>query len=215
MPTVTAITEPKRYPHRRNIHFDGRLAFRCNLNVVAKFRLREGMVLSDEQAREIEQGEARQQCFDAALKFLERRLHSRSELSRKLCRQEYPQALIDDVLDELARLGYVDDERFARTRALSAAQHKQHGRQRAQAELTKAGVSSEAANRALDSVYNAADLLSVARDLAGKQAARLRRLDPVVARRRLAGMLQRRGFEYETVKPVIDEVLNDAEFDSD
>ena len=48
-----------------------------------------------------------------------------------------------------------------------------------------------------------------ARRLAQKQSARLRKLDPLVARRRLAGMLQRRGFDYDTIKPVIDEVLGD------
>lgn len=211
MPVLTTITRHKSRPNRRNIHLDGRKAFACNVNVVAKFRLREGMILSDQQVREIEQGEVRQECFDHALKHLERRLHSRSELTLKLRRQEYAMDLIDDVLDELARLGYVDDERFARTAALSAAQHKHHGRHRAQVELMKAGVNSEAANRALDSVYNASDSLTTARALAGKQAARLRRLDPVVARRRLAGMLQRRGFDYDSIKPVIDEVLSNSD----
>ena len=36
-------------------------------------------------------------------------------------------------------MGYLDDERFARTKALSAAQHRQHGPRRAMAELLKAG----------------------------------------------------------------------------
>ena len=53
----------------------------------------------------------------------------------------------------------------------------------------------------------------MARELALKQAPRLRKLDPLVAKRRLVGMLQRRGFDFETIKPVIDEVLrgDDAE----
>jgi regulatory protein len=75
------------------------------------------------------------------------------------------------------------------------------------AELRKAGVSGEVAARALDRVYDAADSVAVARELAMKQAGRLRKLDPVVARRRLVGMLQRRGFEYEAIKPVIEAVL--------
>ena len=40
-----------------------------------------------------------------------------------------------------------------------------------------------------------------------KQAARLKKLDPAVARRRLIGMLQRRGFDYDDIKPVVDRVL--------
>jgi regulatory protein len=59
-------------------------------------------------------------------------------------------------------------------------------------------------------VYTKTDSLEAARMLAEKKAGSLKRLDPVVARRRLAGMLMRRGFDYETIKPVIDGVLGNG-----
>jgi regulatory protein len=207
MPVITAISETKRQPNRRKIYLDDIFAFGCNLNVVARFRLRTGMALSDEQVAKIQQGEVRQECFDKAMRYLQTRLHSRSELSRKLARREYGPGMIDDVLDQLTRLGYVNDEQFARAKALSAQQRKLHGRQRARIELMKAGIRGEVLEHALDDVYEGADSTAVARVLARKQAARLRKLDPMVARRRLSGMLQRRGFDYETIKPVIDQVL--------
>src|SRR4051794_16298112 len=138
MPVVTWISEQKRRPNRRNIYLDGSFAFGCNVNVVAKFRLREGMTLSDEQVRQIQLGEVKQECFDQAIEALESRMHSRAELFRKLMRREYGEAVVNAVLDDLARLGYVDDERFAKAKALSAAQHKHHGRRRAFMELRKA-----------------------------------------------------------------------------
>lgn len=207
MPTITKISEQKRRENRRNVYLDGRFAFGCNLNVVAKFKLREGMTLTAEQVRAIEEGEVRQECFDKALEYLGLRLHSRAELAKKLTRREYGDTIISAVLDELSRLGYVDDERFARTKALSAAEHKKHGRRRAMVELLKTGVKGDVARRALDQVYDAQDTLAVARQLAEKQAPRLKRLDPQVARRRLVGMLQRRGFDYEDIRPVVDDVL--------
>lgn len=213
MPVITRLVEQRRSPNRRSVFIDGRFAFALSLNVVARFRLREGMTLTDQQVVQIRDGEARQECMDAALAFLGRRLHSRAELERKLGRAGYAPQAIQDVLAELERLGYLDDARFARTRALSAAQHRHHGRQRAFLELIKAGVSREVADRALDEVYGQANGLEVARQLALKQAARLRRLDPRVARRRLAGMLQRRGFDYETVRHIVDQALGGGEPD--
>jgi regulatory protein len=207
MPVITKITEQKRQPNRRNIFLDDRFAFGCNLNVVAKFRLREGMALTEDQVRAIEEGEVRQECFDKATEYLGMRLHSRSELQKKLMRREYGEATINFVLDELTRLGYVDDLRFARTKAHLAAERKKHGRRRAMVELMKSGVKGDVAKQALDHVYDSHDTLAVARQLAEKQAPRLRKLDLTVARRRLAGMLQRRGFDYEDIRPVIDEVL--------
>src|SRR3954463_10209727 len=138
MPLVTKISEQKRRANRRNIFLDGSFAFGVNLNVVARFRLRVGLELSPEQVVEIEVGEVRQECFDAAMQYLSARLHSRSELNRKLMRKGYGNAIVNGVLDDLERLGYVNDERFAQTKALSLAERKHHGRRRAFMELRKA-----------------------------------------------------------------------------
>ena len=207
MPVITKLADQKRRPNRRSVFLDGAFAFGCNLNVVAKFRLREGMTLSDEQVEQIRQGEVRQECFDQATKLLGTRLHSRSELRRKLVRGEYGDVVIDGVLDDLVRMGYVDDQRFAKTKALSAAQHKHHGKRRAMVELMKSGVTRETATRAVEDVYEQTDSLALARQLVSKQTPRLRKLDALVARRRLVGMLQRRGFDYDTIRPIVDEVL--------
>jgi len=211
MPMITKITPQKRRPNRRSIYLDGTFAFGCNINVVARFRLREGMKLSGEQLLEIEQGEVRQDCFDAAMRFLEHRLHSTSELRRKLNRHEYGEKIIDAVLANLTRMNYLDDARFAQAKAQSAMGRKQHGRRRAKAELIKSGVKSDIADRALDAVYDdKSDAVAIARQLAEKQAPRLRKLDPAVARRRLIGMLQRRGFSYDEIRPAIEHALGPA-----
>ena len=207
MPVVTKIAEQKRRANRRNVYLDGVFAFGCNLNVVAKFRLREGMHLTDEQVRQIQLGEVRQECFDRAMEALESRLHSRAELHRKLMRREYGEAVVSAVLEDLVRLGYVNDAQFARTKAQSAAQYKHHGRRRAFVELRKAGVTGDVADAALEDVYAEHDSMAVAKELARKQLPRLKKLDPMVARRRLVGMLQRRGFDYNSIRPVLDEVL--------
>jgi regulatory protein len=211
MPVITRIAEQKRNPNRRSIHLDGQFAFGCTVNVVAKFRLKEGLSLTEQQVRDIEIGEVKQECFDHALKYLQMRLHSRAELSKKLSRREYGQNVINGVLDDLTRLGYLDDERFARAKALSAAEHKHHGRRRAMVGLFKAGVKGGVAQEALSHVYDQHDSTAVARQLAMKQAPRLRKLDPVVARRRLVGMLQRRGFDYESIRPMVDEILGNEQ----
>jgi regulatory protein len=209
MPRITRIIEQKRQASRRSVYLDGRFAFGCSLNVVAKFRLREGMELSEAQVEAIRRGEVRQECLDQALAYLGQRLHSQAELRRKLMRREYGEDVVSAVMEDLSRLGYVDDERFAKTKALSAARHKQHGRRRAMAELLRSGVAAQVAERALDDVYAQLDGSELALKLAMKQAPRLRRLQPHIARRRLAAMLQRRGFDYDAIKPVIDQVLGD------
>ena len=215
MPTITQISEQRRKANRHNVYLDGTFAFACNLNVVAKFRLVDGMKLTDDEVETIKQGEVRQECYDHAMRFLQRRMHSRNELKTKLSRAEYDAATIESVLDSLQASGYVDDAKFAQSNVESSAKSRHHGRRRAAIELLKKGVRGEDARKALENVYDTHDSLSVARSLAQKKAKSLAKLDPHVARRRLAGMLMRRGFEYDVVRPVIDEVLGNHDAPSD
>lgn len=207
MPIVTRIVEQKKRANRRSVFLDGAFAFGVNLNVVAKFRLHAGQQLSAEDVERIQQGAVRQECFDHAMRFIEKRMHSRAELKTKLTRQEYGPAVVEGVLNQLAEMNYVNDARFAESRAESAAKYKHHGPNRARIELAKKGVERETARQAVEQVYEAHDSSATARDLAAKKMKSLARLEPHVARRRLTGMLLRRGFDFDTIKPVIEEVL--------
>jgi regulatory protein len=207
MPKVTKIEPQRRRENRRNVHLDGVFAFGCNLNVIARFRLREGMDLTAEEVGQIQNGEVRQECFDAALRFVQMRVHSRAELKRKLMRKEIGQPVIESVLDDLERLGYLDDAKFAAAKAASLARHKHHGPRRAVQELLRAGVKANLAKSATAHVYAENNPLEIAEKLALRQVPRLMKLDATVARRRLMGMLMRRGFDNRTITSVVTSVL--------
>jgi len=213
MPTITKILPQKKRPNRRNIYLDGVFAFGLNDNVVARFRLREGLKITDEQVEQIAKGEVRQECFDDAMKYLQSRMHSRAELRRKLLRREFANQIIEGILNDLTRLGYLDDAKFATAKAQSAADRKHHGRRRAYMELMKSGVKKEVANQVLENVYSQTDSTATARTLIEKKLPAMKRLESIVARRRLAGMLMRRGFDYETIKPLIDKALGNQNDD--
>jgi regulatory protein len=207
MPSITRIIPQKRNENRRNIYLDGHFAFGCNVATCARFRLQVGMEISADDLRAIEFGEVKQECFDKAVALLTLRLHSRAELFKKLGRHEWGDGVVDAVIDDLTHMGYVDDARFASQKAESAAKHKLQGRRRAFLELIRSGVNGDVATKAVAEVYGKNDSAAIAKKLCEKNAARLRKLEPHVARRRLAGMLQRRGFDYETVKIAIEDTL--------
>ena len=107
MARISLISAQKRNAKRYSVHLDGKFAFGCNQNVVVKFNLKEGLDLSALQLDEILNGAVRQECFDAAMKFLERRLHSRNELLRKLVRQDYSAEMTKEVLADLERMAHL------------------------------------------------------------------------------------------------------------
>jgi regulatory protein len=210
MRTITKIAEQKRRANRRNIHLDGEFVFACNQNVVRKFDLHVGTTLDDAQLQQVLEGEVQQECFDRAMGFLEHRMHSRAELERKLSRHEYGPQMMTLVLDKLTKLGYLDDAEFARQK-IQQLQRRLHGRRSAMAQVLKAGVKSQTAREVLASEYSTDDALVAARALIAKHQPRLRSLEPMTAKRRLLGLLQRRGFDYELIRPLVDQAIRTEE----
>jgi regulatory protein len=207
MPTVTRIEPQRRRENRRNVYIDGEFAFGLNLNVVARFRLREGMTIDDSLRQEIETGEVRQEAFDHAIRLIGQRMQGERELRQKLGRKEYGPGIIDAVVEECRRLGYVDDARYAAARVSDAVRLKGHGRSRAVQELVAKGIDRVIAERAADEAYADVDPVEAALAFAEKKRASLSRLDRATAVRRLSGFLQRRGYDYETVSRVVERVL--------
>jgi len=206
MPTITRISEQKRRANRRNVYLDGVFAFACNQNVVRKFGLAEGVALDAAQIAKVLEGEVQQECFDRAMRLLERRMHSRAELRRKLARHEYGEQVLDRVLQRLVELKYLDDEEFARLKVRDV-QRRLHGQRSAMAQLLRAGVKGQTAREVLGEEFSPVAAREAAAALIEKQLPRLRRFEVLVAKRRLLGLLQRRGFDYEMVKPLVDAAL--------
>lgn len=87
-------------------------------------------------------GEARPpSAFDRALRLLAQRPHFRDELRRKLLRRAYELAEIDEALDRLLELGYLDDRRLAAEEADRLRQRKG---------LARAGVAGKLAAKGAD-----------------------------------------------------------------
>lgn len=210
MPTITAITEQRRRKNRRSVYIDNEFAFGVNVNVVARFRLREGMTIDNALRRQIEVGEVRQEAFDHAMRLIGQRMQSERELRQKLNRKDYGPAVVDAVVEECKRLNYVDDARYAAGRASDAAMLKKHGRQRAVQELMAKGIDKSTAERAAGEAYEDVDPIESAMALAQKKAASLARLDRLTATRRLSGFLQRRGFDFDTVRIVVERTLGEG-----
>ncbi|MEM6561797.1 MAG: regulatory protein RecX, partial [Planctomycetota bacterium] len=176
-------------------------------SVVAERGLGIGTELTDELRGEIERGELRAEAFEAGTRLLSMRLQGESELRTKLRRRDFPPTVIDAVVEELRRLGYLNDAVFAEAKARDAAKARGHGSRRALAELRKVGVDEQTAAAAVGRVYAEHDDRAVALQLAVKKLRGLARFDDATKRRRLYGMLARRGFESEVCASVIDEVL--------
>lgn len=211
MPVITKINVPKKSPGKRAVYLDGVWGFNVSDRVAERCGLVAGMTVSAEEVEKIKGMQGQQKVVDKALAIVSKRMHSQSELEKKLVKAEYSAEQIASAVETLTRLGYLDDLRFAKAKATGAAEFRKYGKRRAGLELVKAGVEKETARQAIEAVYEVRDSGQVARELAKKKAPSLIKLGKLVAQRRLTGMLLRRGFSFEEIKPVIQEVLGDVQ----
>lgn len=141
-----------------------------------------------------------------ALRQLTAAPRSRAQLEAAMARRDVPEDVAARVLDRFTEVGLVDDTAYAEM--LVRTRHAERGlaRRALAEELRRKGIEPEVAAVALEQV-DEEDERAAARRLVEKKARSTRGLDPQVRRRRLAGMLARKGFPGGVAMRAIDEVL--------
>ena len=114
MAHITDISKQVKNPGRINLYLDGE--FYCGLDefTAAAHRLRiDGEVDAEELARIVFDEECNS-AFEKAMRFINVRMRSESEIRRILTEKRYSDIVIDTTVEKLASYRYIDDAEFAR-----------------------------------------------------------------------------------------------------
>jgi regulatory protein len=156
-------------------------------------------------------GESRlERARAVALRFLGYSARSSAEVRRRLERGGFDAETINAVVAEMESAGWLDDGKFARDWIEDRSDRKGYGRTRLAAELQRRGVDREVVERTADAIRPDDEFrraLAAARPRFSSEA--LSGQEPAAAereRRRIAGFLQRRGFDWDIIKEVIREL---------
>ncbi|HHT11820.1 MAG TPA: regulatory protein RecX [Propionibacterium sp.] len=141
-----------------------------------------------------------------ALDQLATRARSEQELRQVMKRRNVPADVTDEVIERFTEVGLIDDAAFAQALTASRSGFGLRGRARIRQELQAKGVDRDVADEAL-SELDPEDEREAALTLARRRIRSMRNLERHVARRRMAGVLARRGFSSGIVSGVLEEVL--------
>jgi regulatory protein len=134
------------------------------------------------------------------------RSRSRSELAEALRRREIPTEVADRVLDRFIDVGLIDDAAYASAFVTSRQRDRGLGRAALRTELRRKGIDDALAERAVQSVDEGSERRRAAELVAKKLDSALFAGLPA-ARRRLLGLLARRGYPASVAVPVVNEAL--------
>jgi regulatory protein len=204
MAKITAIEPQERHRGRVNVFVDGRFALGLFEEVAAVLGLRVGQEVTPDRLAEMAAAETRRRAREDAYRLLSFRSRAEREIADRLRRKGYDETVVAETVENLRTSGFLNDETFAtdwveargRTRGNRAIAH----------ELRQKGVDAETAARALSESRDEETERASARAAAIKKVG-LRPVDRSrEARARLAAFLQRRGFGWDTIRPVLNEL---------
>lgn len=131
---------------------------------------------------------------NVAYRFLSLRPRSRAEVKKKLAGADFSDTVVQAVLADLDRFGYVNDVEFARLWSGSRIRLRGFGMRRIEQELNARGISRETIRECLSRAFQDSPEIDIARGEAEKKLRSLARYAPEVRKKRLAGFLERKGF---------------------
>jgi regulatory protein len=140
---------------------------------------------------------------NAAYRYLTYRPRSTKELQDKLSEKKFDVAVINAVLADLTRLGYLDDAQFAAQWASSRLRLQGFGRRRIEQELKQKGIAQELIRTALGIAIPQEVERKAARKIAEQKLMKMTSFEHEVRRRRLAGFLERKGFSYDIIREML------------
>lgn len=142
-----------------------------------------------------------------ALRYLSYTDRSEFEIRDRLSQKELSENIIQEAVDWLTGLGYLNDERFALAWSRSRVSAKKFGEYRLRKELSAKGLATATIDQTLQIVYSEFNEWDLAQACAQKKLSLLRGIDPKSKSRRLAQFLQRKGFASETVFKTVKKLI--------
>ncbi len=209
---VTSLAAKRGRSDRFSVYLDGRRVFDLAVDVVERAGLRQGQHLDEQRQAELLEEDAPYRARDKGLDMLASRERCAREIEERLQGAGFDSEVVADTISWLRTRGYVDDRRFAASFA-EAKLRGGWGARRIRSELLHKGVDREtledilrAASEEGSGAEGSCAVTALARRRFGGQFA----ADPTGARRRLAGFLARRGYDWETISTVTRVLADEA-----
>lgn len=207
--TITALEPQEKKAWRTSIFIDGKFWRGYDSETVAELGLYEGQKLTDDELENIDHSLERRRAINRAVLLLSYRGRSINEVTGRLTKAGFSADIAAEAVEELKRLGYLDDEDFAQAWTKARIGSKLYGPRRIKQELRQKGVDDEIIDEKLAESSTPEEEFERAMQLAQSKLPSLKGLDRNAAFRRLSQFLLRRGYTPGVVYDVCKQVLSD------
>lgn len=231
MSVITAVELQKKRQDRFSVYVNGQFAFAASAETIFRFHLKTDQEISQETIEKLVKENEYGLLLDKTLRWISSRPHSEKELMIYLnkpnpkAKTPKSEMAVQMVIDKLTKLGYVNDEEFAKWYIESRTRSRPRGKRLLALELRAKGIDKEVITSLLEArdehqsfsspvspLFLQSPLLPPSEeDLAFKVAEKkypsYKNLERREFKQKMSAYLARRGFDWETIRQVIDQLL--------
>ncbi|NJO04150.1 MAG: regulatory protein RecX [Chloroflexaceae bacterium] len=209
---ITALRKQEHDPQRVNVFIENTFAIGISLTTLTRESLYIGKLIDAAAWARLEASEHHDKAFQAALRYLQSRPRSTAEVRLKLQQKQFAAPVIDAAIARLTELELLNDEAFARFWVENRQTHRPRGVALVRTELLRKGIDRTIIDHTMaDEDLHGDDserALALARGVLRKYQDAP---DRAAFQRRLGGYLQRRGFLFATIRPILDELWHEVQ----
>lgn len=203
--TITRIEKQTNNQKRYSIYIDEKFAFGVSEEDLIYFKLKENSEITEQRYNYIMEYVIYTKAKDKAYKFLGYKARSEKEVRDKLIKENYPQEIIDRIIELFKHYNYINDENYTKAYINNRIKFKPRAKRMLKYELAQKGIDSDTIENIIDS--SNIDETDIAINLLQKKLKNKKDIDQK-EKQRIYNYMLRRGFDYETINKAFKEVLN-------
>ena len=137
---------------RYKLELDSMEEFVIYEDIIFKYELLLKKEISIDKLEHILDDNKYYEAYNLALSYIEYKLRSRKEIYNYLDKKEYPHKLIEQVCDDIEKIGYINDYNYAKAFIADKINFTNHGPYKIKNELISNGIDEEVINECLNSI---------------------------------------------------------------
>lgn len=204
---ITKLSQVKRDPERVSVYIDDIYVGTIYIDRLRDLKIEKGSILEKELAEKLYKQIDISIGLKLAMNKLSYRQRSIREIELWLRKARISSEAISEVINFLVNRGYLNDSEFAKTVALTYSKRKLPlGKRAIKSKMIQKGIGSELIEDALNEIESDEELVRRAA-LAGLK--RYDKYDCIEKKRRLSSFLYQKGFSWDVIKDILDEIIPD------
>ena len=203
---IIEIKPQVRNPQRKTLIFDDGSVFGISEDVFISHKFEIGSEISEDLFNETINDELKNKAYNSALRLLGYRMRSCAEMKRRLLEKKYPKNIIDEIIDKLLKIEYLNDAEFAEAFAHDKVKSKKIGPITLRMEFIPHRIDTEILDKIIKKIYEQYPISDLIKQLLDKKKIQYGMKLEQKQMKRIQDLLKRKGFSWNEISTIFTEL---------